>query len=96
MGISQPGDFYGITSGDITVGAQEGGVAFLGLYLSDEKPEEVGGVEFLAELALDLGIGVAAEWFWSLNGSRGLVIFVTTGEEIEASVGVGYTTTVKL
>jgi hypothetical protein len=96
MGVAQAGDYYGITSADVTIGAQEGAVGFVGLYLSTEKPADVGGIDFLAELALDLGVGVALEAFWSFSGGSGLVVMATTGEEVEASLGVGDTTTAKL
>ena len=96
MGTAEPSDWYSIQSEDITIGAQEGGVAFVALYVSTEPPDKVGGIEFLAQVAADLGVGVAFQGFWSLSGSYGFVVYATTGEEFEASVGVGYTSTTKL
>jgi hypothetical protein len=74
---------------------QEGVEAFVGTYLSTEEPSKVGGVEFFAEFAGDLGVGGAFSTFVGLTGGYGFTFMVTTGEEFEASVGVGYTQTTK-
>lgn len=84
---------YAMDSTACTVGAEEGGVAFVGAYLSTEHVEEVGGWEFFWELGLDAGVGVAFRVFTSFSGATGLLVCLTTGEEVEFSVGIGDTST---
>jgi len=76
----------------VSVGAQEGVVGFIGLYMSSESPDHGGGLEFFSEVAAGLGVGVAHRDLTTCSGEWGQMIMVTTGEELELSVGIGYTT----
>ena len=85
------GQWFAIESIAITLGAEEEVAAFAGVYLSNEEPSEAYGWEFFAEAAAGFGIGVAVRLFAGFVGAAGQVVLVTGGEELELSVGVGYT-----
>lgn len=89
-GTRDTSSFYSYEGAGVSVGAAEGGVAITGLYLSTDSPNYAGGTEFFAELAGDFVAGAAVVGFTSITGSKGLLILVSAGEEVEASVGVGY------
>jgi hypothetical protein len=95
-GTSDTDSSYSITSVALSVGTQEGVVAFVGLYLSTEEPANVGGWEFFYEVAAALGIGFAIRHFATISGELGMMVLTTTGEELELSVGVGDTTATKM
>ena len=95
MGVDGGSESYRMTTIAASIGAQEGVVAFVGTYVSTEEPSQVGGVEFFAQFAADLGIGVSYSPFVGLHGS-GFSLRATTGEELEAGVGVGDTWTAKI
>lgn len=82
---------YSVTSTAVTVGAEEGATGFVGWYMSSESPGEAGGLEFFSEVGAGLGVGVAYRDFTSWSGGFGQMVMVTTGEELELSVGIGYT-----
>lgn len=92
MGIGAAADTkaYLLTSEDLTIGAEEGGTGFAGLFLATEPPHDIGDhFEFFFEVDATLGFGVAVKSFWSIGGSSGLLVMINTGEEVEVSVGVG-------
>jgi hypothetical protein len=90
MGLDGSANAYLLTSEDLTIGVQEGGIAFVGLFLATEPPPDIGDhYEFFGEVDVTLIAGVGVKGFWSIGGSSGLVTMINTGEELEVSVGVG-------
>ena len=85
------GRTYSITSTAVTIGAEEGVTGFVGLYMSSESADEAGGLEFFSELGAGLGVGVAYRDFTTWGGEFGQMVMVSTGEELELSVGIGET-----
>lgn len=88
--------YYEMTSTALSIGAEEGIAAFIGIYMSTEPAAKVGGLEFFEEVAADLGIGVALRVFTSFWGGSGIAILFTAGEELELSVGLGETSTTQI
>ena len=58
----------------------------------EREPDHGGGLEVFSELAAGLGVGVAYRDLTTCSGEWGQMIMVTTGEGLELSVGIGYTT----
>jgi len=85
------GSSYCITSTAVTVGAEEGATGFVGVYMSTEPADSAGGLEFFSEVGAGLGVGVAYRDFATWGGEVGQMVMVTTGEELELSVGIGDT-----
>jgi hypothetical protein len=85
---------YAYESVGVSLGASEGVEAVQGLLVSTAKPSKSGGTSVYASLGGDLGAGVAVQVFTSphLRGKKtwGMVILVSEGEEIDLSVGAGY------
>jgi hypothetical protein len=88
------GRTYTITSSAVSIGAEEGVTAFLGLYMSSEAADNAGGLEFFSEVGAGLGVGIAYRDFTTWGGEFGQMVMVTTGEELELSVGIGDTVVV--
>ena len=88
------GSSYSITSTAVTVGAEEGATGFIGVYMSTEPADSAGGLEFFSEVGAGLGVGVAYRDFATWGGEVGQMVMVTTGEELELSVGIGDTVVV--
>jgi hypothetical protein len=88
--------YYEMKSTALTLGAEEGVVAFTGLYLSDEPASKVGGLEFFEEVAIGLEVGISLRRFTTFSSGSGLLFLFTTGEELELSIGLGETTTSKI
>jgi hypothetical protein len=82
-------NFYSYADVGISIGATEGGVANIGLYVSTEEPDDIGGLEFFTEVSGDVGVGAAIVGFVTVFNGTGAIALVNTGEEVEASVGVG-------
>lgn len=92
VGFDEEG-VYEISSKAWTAGAEEGEVLFVGLYMSTEPPSKVGGIDFFAEIAVDVeDVGFAFSLFTNFWSGAGFMVMLTDGEEIELSVGVGETT----
>ena len=85
------GSTSSITSTAVTVGAEEGATGFVGVYMSTEPADSAGGLEFFSEVGAGLGVGVAYRDFATWGGEVGQMVMVTTGEELELSVGIGDT-----
>ena len=82
---------YSLEELGISVGLTEGAVLEAGLYASTDAPADAGGWEVFAELSGAVAAGVAVEGFHSLySGGNGVVVLLSTGEEVELSAGVGY------
>ena len=81
--------FYSCESLGLSLGATEGLVAMVGVYVSTDAPADAGGTDFFVEVSGDFGVGAAVEGSHSLSGGSGLTIMLSTGEEIEISAGVG-------
>ena len=52
MGVNGGTGTYFFRSKAISIGAQEGGDAFVGTFASTEDPSEVSGFEFFADISL--------------------------------------------
>jgi hypothetical protein len=88
---------YEIESTAYTVGAEEGDVLFAGLYMSTEPPAKAYGFDIFAEIAVDVeDIGFAFSLFITLGGGGGFMALLTDGEELEVSVGAGYTSVTQI
>lgn len=96
VGFNKEG-VYEISSKAWTAGAEEGEVLFVGLYMSTEPSSKVGGIDFFAEIAVDVeDVGFAFSLFTNFWSGGGFMVMLTDGEEIELSVGVGETTVKKI
>lgn len=95
MGLNGGGSYF-FRSEAVSIGAQEGGAAFVGTYLSTEDPSEVGGLEFFADIELGMGLGFGFSMFTTLGHGSGFLSVLTNGEEVELSVGVGLAQTSKI
>jgi hypothetical protein len=90
-GTDNSGEIYSYESVGVSVGAQEGGVAIAGLYLHSEQLDGKDyAIEMFASVAADVGVGVAVETFATAFTGYGDVVLLTTGEELEASIGASY------
>lgn len=83
--------FYSYESIGLSLGLSEGGEGVIGLFVATERPINVAGSELFTTLQADLGVGAGAELITSPSGSSwGMVLFVSSGEEIDVSAGAGY------
>lgn len=75
----------------VSIGVQEGGIVGAGLLVAYEKASDFAW-EYFIEVGADLGIGVNLTGFTDspFGSQTGLILMITTGEELEVSVGVGY------
>jgi hypothetical protein len=91
-GTDDTSHVYYYESEGVSIGAQEGGVAAVGLYLHDEDPKDDWCVEIFSAVSGAVIAGVAIEGFTTVSTGSGFVVLVTTGEELEASFGASYST----
>ncbi len=92
MGLGSTADTksYLLTSEDLTIGVEEGVTVLEGLFLSTEPPSDIADhYEFFVEADADVVAGVGVRYFWGMGGSNGLLVTITTGEELGASWGIG-------
>lgn len=96
VGMEEEG-IYEIKSTAYSVGVEEGEVLFVGLYMSTEPPSKVGGLDFFAEVAVDVeDVGFAFKLFTNFWSGAGFMVMLTDGEELEVSVGMGDTSVKKI
>ena len=92
-GTQHPGQFYSYAGASVAIGITEGLVALTGLFVANKEPQDCGGIEFYLDASFDAFVGGSIQPFTSSpGGASGVRFFVTTGEEIEISVGTGYAT----
>lgn len=96
VGFDEKG-VYEIKSRAYTAGLEEEEVFFVGLYLSTEPPSKVGGLDFFAEIAVDVeDVGFAFKIFTNFWSGAGFMVMLTEGEEVELCVGIGDTSVKKI